>query len=81
MSQYTSESEFNLEKRVHITNEIPPYDMFDALNSVMQTTVKNGEVVPSIWQWILGYTKVEYDLPYLVEEYNSETDSIEYKGT
>ena len=79
MSQYTSESEFNLEKRVHITNEIPPYDMFDALNSVMQTTVKNGEVVPSIWQWILGYTKVEYDLPYLVEEYNSETDSIEYK--
>lgn len=79
MSQYTSESEFNLEKRVHITNEIPPYDMFDALNSVMQTTVKNGEIVPSIWQWILGYTKVEYDLPYLAEEYNSETDSIEYK--
>jgi len=79
MSQYTSESEFNLEKRVHITNEIPPYDMFDALNSVMQTTFKNGEIVPSIWQWILGYTKVEYDLPYLTEEYNSETDSIEYK--
>lgn len=78
MSQYTSESEFNLEKRVHITNEIPPYDMFDALNSVMQTTIKNGEIVPSIWQWILGYTKVEYDLPYLSESYNEDTDSIEY---
>ena len=79
MSQYTSESEFNLEKRVHITNEIPPYDMFDALNSVMQTTVKNGEIVPSIWQWILGYTKVEYDLPYLSEYYDETTDSTDYR--
>lgn len=79
MSQYTSDLEFSLEKRVQITNEIPPYDMYDALNSVMQTTVKNGVVVPSVWQWILGYSRVEYDLPFVTENYNEETGEFSYK--
>lgn len=51
MSLYTSRSEFDLEKRVQFTNEIPPYDMFGGLNSVLQT---------DLWKWILGFTDVEF---------------------
>ena len=40
MSLYTSRSEFEIEKRVQFTNEIPPYDMFGGLNSVLQTDLK-----------------------------------------
>lgn len=58
MSQFTSRSEFDLEKRVRFTNEIPPYDMFDGLNSVLQT---------DLWKWVLGYTKVEFGLPYDID--------------
>lgn len=58
MSLYTSRSEFDLEKRVHFTNEIPPYDMFGGLNSVLQT---------DLWKWILGFTDVEFGLPYAID--------------
>lgn len=67
MSLYTSRSEFDLEKRVQFTNEIPPYDMFGGLNSVLQT---------DLWKWILGFTDVEFGLPYSidteVEDYNGK---------
>ena len=66
MSQFTSRSEFDLEKRVHFTNEIPPYDMFDGLNSVLQT---------DLWKWVLGYTRVEFGLPYTIDVETDETDS------
>ena len=52
MSQYTSESEFNLEKRVHITNEIPPYDYYEGVHSLL---------TDDIWKWLLGYSEIEYD--------------------
>lgn len=57
MSQFTSRSEFDIEKRVQFTNEIPPYDMYDSLNSVLQT---------DLWKWVLGFTKVEFGLPYSI---------------
>lgn len=50
-----SRSEFDLEKRIHLTNEIPPYDLFEAVNSVFQT---------DFWKYILGSTTIEFDLPY-----------------
>lgn len=58
MSLYTSRSEFDLEKRIQFTNEIPPYDMFGGLNSVLQT---------DLWKWVLGYTDVEFGLPYTID--------------
>src|SRR5574344_1186878 len=80
MILYTSKDEFDLEKRVHFTNEIPPYDMYDALNS----TLKN-----KLWQWVLGYTKVTFDMPYasktvddngnLVYERNPSNGEVYYK--
>ena len=66
MSLYTSRSEFDLEKRVQFTNEIPPYDMFGGLNSVLQT---------DLWKWILGFTDVEFGLPYSID-----TEVEDYKG-
>ena len=64
---YTSNKEFDLERRVHITNEIPPYDMYDALNSSLQYTVdERGEIVPTIWKWVLGSSKVGFNLPYAI---------------
>lgn len=50
-----SRSEFDLEKRIHLTNEVPPYDLFEAVNSVFQT---------DFWKYILGSTTIEFDLPY-----------------
>ena len=38
---YSSSDEFDLKKRVQITNEVPPYDMFDALvAAIKEDTVK-----------------------------------------
>lgn len=67
MSLYTSRSEFDLEKRVQFTNEIPPYDMFGGLNSVLQT---------DLWKWILGFTDVEFGLPYSID-----TEVVDSNGT
>ena len=67
MSLYTSRSEFDLEKRVQFTNEIPPYDMFGGLNSVLQT---------DLWKWVLGFTDVEFGLPYYID-----TEVQDYTGT
>lgn len=64
MAAYTSSDEFDLERRVWMTNEIPPYDMYKALNSAMQEP---------FWKWLLGTSKVEYNLPYRIysEQKNS----------
>ena len=64
---YTSNEEFDFERRVHLTNEIPPYDMYEGLNPVLQTTTdEHGEIVPTIWKWVLGSSKVGYNLPYSI---------------
>lgn len=70
MSLYTSRSEFDIEKRVHFTNEIPPYDMFGGLNTVLQT---------DLWKWILGFTDVEFGLPYEIDvERTNPSDGTKY---
>lgn len=60
---YSSSDEFDLKKRVQITNEVPPYDMFDALHSV----IKND-----LWKWFLGSSLVTNDVTY-----NENTDGVE----
>lgn len=55
MSLFTSNSEFDAEKHIQITNEMPPYDMYTGVNSVLQN---------DMWKWFLGYTKVTTDIDY-----------------
>lgn len=71
MSQYTSKSEFDLEKRVHLTNEIPPFDMYDAVNSVLQDN--------NLWKWVLGSTVVDFNLPYAVNVLDENTGTVSKK--
>lgn len=60
---FTSSDEFDLKKRVQITNEIPPMDMFDMSHSM----IKND-----LWKWLLGYSFVSHDVLY-----NEETNGVE----
>lgn len=53
MALYTSDSEFDAETRVQITNEVPPVDIYDGLNSVLKNDT---------WKWLLGFSSVEYGL-------------------
>ena len=57
MAAFTSSDEFDLERRVWMTNEIPPYDMYKSLHSAMKTP---------FWKWIIGTSTVGYDYPYEV---------------
>lgn len=70
MAAFTSSDEFDLERRVWMTNEIPPYDMYKSLHSAMKTP---------FWKWIIGTANVGYDYPYKVLEegkgYVHDTDS------
>lgn len=70
MAAFTSSDEFDLERRVWMTNEIPPYDMYKFLHSTMKTP---------FWKWIIGTANVGYDYPYKVLEegkgYVHDTDS------
>jgi hypothetical protein len=50
---YTSNSEFDANTRVQITNEIPPYDFYEGVNSAL---------TDGIWKWLLGYTSVTFDV-------------------
>lgn len=49
--QFTSNEEYDIDKRVQLTNEIPPYCAYDGLNHVLQN---------SYWKWFLGSSTVEY---------------------
>lgn len=62
---YTSDSEFDSETRVQLTNEVPPMDIFEQLNSVLQN---------DIWKWLLGWTEVTPGLPYKEAPSNVELD-------
>jgi hypothetical protein len=55
---YTSDSEFNLEKRVQITNEIPPTSMYHLLPSGLKR---------EFWKYLVGTVKVEDDVEYTEE--------------
>lgn len=52
---YTSNSEFDAETRVQITNELPLLDMSKQLNSVLRNDT---------WKWLLGYENITWDTPY-----------------
>ena len=52
---YTSDSEFDLETRVQLTNEIPPMDMYDGVHSALKN---------STWKWLLGFSDITLDLEY-----------------
>lgn len=54
----TSNSEFDLQRRVQLTNEIPNYDLFKRIHNAIQD---------SMWKWFLGWQKIVRDLPYKVE--------------
>ena len=48
---YTSNSEFE-NNHVSYTNEIPPYDYYEGVHSLL---------TDDIWKWLLGYSEIEYD--------------------
>lgn len=64
MKAYTSNSEFDLVKRVHVTNETPTYNLYQGVNS----TLRND-----LWAWFLGKQEVDWELPFgpLDSEYES----------
>lgn len=60
---YSSNDEFDLAKRVQITNEMPPQDMYDMAHSM----IKND-----LWKWFFGSSYLSYDI-----QYNESTDGKE----
>lgn len=61
MSRFTSTSEFDINRRVQITNETPVYNLFEALNSTMQN---------DFYEWFLGNEEVRYNVPYSIKQEN-----------
>ncbi len=51
---YTSNSEFDLETRVQITNEVPAVRTFQQMHHSLQNET---------WKWLIGEEDVDYDLP------------------
>jgi hypothetical protein len=63
---FTADDEFAADKRVHITNEIPPEDLYDMVHSKLRN---------DFWEWFLGSTKLSYASDGIV--YNLDTDGVE----
>lgn len=60
---FSSKDEFDAKKRVQITNEIPPMDLFDITHSMLKN---------DLWKWFLGYSLIMNDVTY-----NEDTDGVE----
>lgn len=60
---FSSKDEFDAKKRVQMTNEVPPMDMFDIAHSMLKN---------DLWKWFMGYSLVMNDLTY-----NEDTDGVE----
>lgn len=54
MALYTSNSEFDLETRVQITNEMPTTRTYEQAHHSLRNDT---------WKWLLGFEEVTYDLP------------------
>lgn len=52
---YTSNSEFDLETRVQITNEVPTLRSFQQMHHSLQSS--------NTWKWLIGDETVTYELP------------------
>jgi hypothetical protein len=48
INSYTSNSEFFANKRTQITNEVPPYDIYDGVHRLL----KDGDM----WRWFFGWS-------------------------
>lgn len=72
---YTSNTEFE-NKRVHYTNELPPYDLYEGVHSLL---------TDDIWQWLLGYNEVEFDVKNsdveVMTAYDPDNKSYIHKST
>ena len=64
VTSYTATDEFDLNTRVHITNEKPPFDLSDALHSTLRDN--------QMWREFVGYSWVNPGLTY-----NIDTDGVE----
>lgn len=63
VESFSSADEFDAKKRVQITNEIPPMDMFDMAHSL----IKND-----LWKWFFGWSTVMNDIDYSAETNGAE---------
>lgn len=54
MALYTSNSEFDLETRVQITNEMPATRDYDMMHHALRNDT---------WKWLIGTEDITYDLP------------------
>ena len=67
---YTSNSEFDLETRVQITNEIPSLRTYEQMHHSLRNDT---------WKWLIGTEDVTYDLPiggkYIVDD-NGNTNEL-----
>src|SRR5574344_285219 len=63
VDSYTSSDEFDFKKRVQITNEMPPQDLYDLTHSC----IKND-----LWKWFFGSSLISYNIAY-----NEDTDGAE----
>ena len=52
MAEYTSNSEFDLAKRVQITNEVPSVSLWHHLPSGLKT---------EFWEYLIGKIDIDYD--------------------
>ena len=68
MDYFTSNSEFDLVKRVQVTNETPIYDLFQGTLSILRN---------DFWKWYLGTQEVDWDMPY--GKYDPEYESTYFK--
>lgn len=64
IQSYTSNDEFYLNKRVWENNELPSWDPYDAVHSMLHD---------ELWKEFLGSTSITYDVPF-----NYETEAEEY---
>ena len=66
---YSAKDEFDLQTRVHITNELPPIDLFDMIHSSMKN---------DYWRWFVGDSFISHDVQY--NEFTNGLESINKFG-
>jgi hypothetical protein len=63
IQSYTSDDEYNANKRVWENNELPATDPYDLAHSMLHD---------DLWKWMLGYTGVAFDIPLSYETNEDE---------
>ena len=65
VDSYTSNAEFDLDRRIQIINEVVPIDLLPLLPAPMKSN--------PIWRWLIGTTAVMYDVGWNRSTDNDET--------